>query len=67
RRSGTAYHESVTISVGVAVLEDNSETPFEDADRALYSAKNAGRDRVHSSRDVTVNVASVVSIKTPAS
>ena len=46
----TGLQEPITASAGVAVLpEDASDavTLFRAADRALYAAKNAGRDRVH--------------------
>ncbi|MGB0619382.1 MAG: diguanylate cyclase [Myxococcota bacterium] len=38
--------ESVTISVGVAAYADDRMQLFTDADRALYAAKDAGRNRV---------------------
>lgn len=45
----------VTISFGVAEARpgDDAESLFERADRALYAAKQAGRDRVGSDSDVT--------------
>ncbi|MDH3282246.1 MAG: GGDEF domain-containing protein [Gammaproteobacteria bacterium] len=66
RDSGVDHCECITVSVGVAVLEENGEKLLEDADRALYSAKRAGRDRAHSSHDPAVNIAPVVPIQTPA-
>jgi diguanylate cyclase (GGDEF)-like protein len=42
--------QTITASAGVAVLPDDggdSVTLFRAADRALYAAKHAGRDRVH--------------------
>lgn len=44
-----------TVSVGVAVYPDHAATAaelFRSADRALYQAKDHGRDRVHGARDV---------------
>ena len=41
-----AEPENLTISTGVSVYAGNREALFEDADRALYSAKNSGRDCV---------------------
>lgn len=38
--------EALTISTGVAVYSESAEQLFEEADRALYSAKQAGRDCV---------------------
>jgi len=43
------HYEVVTISGGIAVLDREGGSPDElmrDADRALYAAKGAGRDRV---------------------
>jgi diguanylate cyclase (GGDEF)-like protein len=40
--------QSITLSVGIAVMPDHAvdaETLQRFADRALYAAKNAGRDR----------------------
>ena len=49
-RSKLAGEEHVTASLGVAALEGAAATTAEElveaADRALYAAKNAGRDRV---------------------
>ena len=48
--SGLAYADGkpVTISIGVAYVRtgDNAADVVERADRALYRAKNAGRNRV---------------------
>ncbi len=43
----------ITVSFGIArmVTDDSPETLFERADRALYAAKNAGRNRVRSEAD----------------
>jgi diguanylate cyclase (GGDEF)-like protein len=44
-----SIQRSITVSVGVAVAHSADETPqavLERADRALYRAKNAGRDRI---------------------
>jgi diguanylate cyclase (GGDEF)-like protein len=38
--------EHLTISIGVAAFQGDSRTCFSDADAALYSAKDAGRNRV---------------------
>ena len=48
RRSGGGTVGQVTVSVGLAMLRagDRPETSFERADRALYAAKQAGRNRV---------------------
>jgi diguanylate cyclase (GGDEF)-like protein len=46
-----AVEQAITASVGVAVLPDHAgeaTTLFRMADRALYAAKNGGRDRVES-------------------
>lgn len=51
QRSRREYSIDVTISVGVAELESRFETPdelLEEADRFLYRAKHAGRNRVES-------------------
>ena len=51
KRSRRDYLVDVIISVGVAELESHFETPdelLEEADRFLYRAKNAGRNRVES-------------------
>jgi len=45
----TGVDRSVTASIGVAILPDHAGEPttlFRMADRALYAAKNRGRDRV---------------------
>ena len=39
-------HESLTISTGVATFSKSQEILFEEADRALYSAKHSGRNCV---------------------
>jgi diguanylate cyclase (GGDEF)-like protein len=39
-------HEPVTVSIGVAAYRDDPKALFNDADRALYRAKEAGRDCV---------------------
>lgn len=44
---GEVFH--LTVSIGVAVFPDDGDTPgamFEAADRAMYAAKNSGRNRV---------------------
>ena len=41
-------HSQVTVSVGVAIYCGDREKLFTDADGALYSAKDAGRDCVAS-------------------
>lgn len=43
----TADHGPITVSVGIAVLEqgDTTQSLFEAADTALYAAKDAGRNR----------------------
>ncbi|MBA2781073.1 sensor domain-containing diguanylate cyclase [Billgrantia kenyensis] len=44
----------VTVSIGVATLEDNDTSPeqlLSRADQGLYVAKASGRNRVHTSRD----------------
>jgi len=48
RRAGGGTLGQVTVSVGVAPLRpgDRPEASFERADRALYAAKHAGRNRV---------------------
>ncbi len=49
----------LTLSVGVGTCwgaEANFETPFAQADRALYAAKAAGRDRVGSSQKTPAGV-----------
>lgn len=46
----TGVEQTITVSAGVAVLPDDggdSVTLFRAADRALYAAKRAGRNRVH--------------------
>jgi len=46
---GADRRHQVTVSIGVAVLRAGSTDPDElilAADRALYAAKNSGRDRV---------------------
>ncbi len=46
--------QPITASAGVAVLPNDAGdalTLFRAADRALYAAKNAGRNRVHASSD----------------
>lgn len=47
--------QQMTISLGLAVLddEDTIDTWLARADEALYNAKNAGRNQVHSERDVS--------------
>ena len=45
----TAGRQSLTVSFGVAEVHAGADTAramFADADRALYAAKRAGRDRV---------------------
>lgn len=44
--SGDNEYKSPTISTGVSVYSGSREALFEEADRALYSAKNSGRDCV---------------------
>lgn len=66
KQNGTHKQGVITVSVGVAVLEESGEKLLEDADRALYGAKHAGRDRTHSLGGPPANMAEVVSIKTPA-
>ena len=39
-------HEHLTISTGVSIFSDSQESLFEEADRALYSAKHSGRNCV---------------------
>lgn len=49
--------QSLTVSIGVAVREPTDlrfAAMIRRADRALYSAKHAGRNRVATSRDPTV-------------
>ncbi|PYE53579.1 GGDEF domain-containing protein [Deinococcus yavapaiensis] len=52
---------SFTISAGVAACrtDDAFSTAFDRADRLLYSAKRAGRDRVHGSDDAFSNPSTV--------
>ena len=38
--------EQLTVSVGVAILEKDRKQLFADADAALFSAKDSGRNRV---------------------
>ena len=38
--------EKLTVSVGVAEFQGDSRQLFADADSALYSAKDSGRNRV---------------------
>ncbi len=56
---------TVTVSIGVAFANEESESLLEDADRALYSAKNSGRNRVHTVDDGEVPRSSVVSLRSP--
>jgi PleD family two-component response regulator len=51
---------SVTCSFGLAQfgVDDNVATVIERADQALYTAKAAGRDRVHVARPLFAPVAS---------
>ena len=45
---------SVTISIGIALKEPSMETEeqlIKTADKALYAAKNAGRNRVYAATD----------------
>jgi PleD family two-component response regulator len=37
---------SITVSIGVAQFRDNEKALFNDADRALYRAKDGGKDCV---------------------
>lgn len=49
-------HRPVTVSIGVADLAEAMESPgelFAAADRALYHAKQSGRNRVSTTEDVT--------------
>ena len=48
RREGGSTIGQVTVSVGLSALRagDTRDTAFERADRALYAAKHAGRNRV---------------------
>ena len=39
-------HEHLTISTGVSTFSESQEVLFEEADRALYSAKHSGRNCV---------------------
>ena len=39
-------HEHLTISTGVSAFSESQESLFEEADRALYSAKHSGRNCV---------------------
>jgi hypothetical protein len=51
-----SIEQPITASAGVAVLPNDTGdalTLFRAADRALYAAKNAGRDRVHASPQAT--------------
>ncbi|MFW5688679.1 MAG: diguanylate cyclase [Spirochaetota bacterium] len=51
---GESSHVSVSVSVGVAVFPDDATSSadlFRAADRALYTAKDLGRDRVVGVRD----------------
>jgi diguanylate cyclase (GGDEF)-like protein len=57
--------QHVTASAGVATLPHDagdSVTLFRAADRALYAAKNAGRDRIHTAADQPVGHALVNSV-----
>jgi GGDEF domain-containing protein len=42
---------SLTISIGVAQFHGDQKAFFNDADRALYRAKNAGKDCVMASSE----------------
>jgi diguanylate cyclase (GGDEF)-like protein len=47
-RAASEARIRVTVSIGVAIYQGNRERFFADADRALYAAKHAGKDCVHS-------------------
>ena len=52
RNSGLLQNEQITLSMGMSSIKENIQTTIKAADQALYTSKEAGKDRITSYTDI---------------